>query len=417
MTRGNRRVVVTGLGCISPVGNDVPSTWESLLAGKSGGGPITHFDASACKVHFACEVKGFDPSLYMDRKEVKRSDLYTQYALAAAVQAMRDAGFGEGTGYDPDETGVIIGSGIGGIATFENQLNIQRDLGPSKISPFFIPMYIADIAAGVVSMRFGAKGPNYATVSACSTSGHAIGDAFRTIAYGDADVMIAGGSEAAVTVMSVGGFGNMTALSARNDSPTTASRPFDATRNGFVLGEGAGIVVLEELSHAQARGAKIHGELVGYGATGDAYHLTGQPEGHTGLQRAMRRALRDAGLAPTDVQYVNAHGTSTELNDVNEIRAIKAVFGDHARTLNVSSTKSATGHTLGAAGGLEFIFTTLAIKHGMIPPTINLHSQDPECDLNCTPNTAVKRDISAAISNSAGFGGHNVTLAVRRFTG
>ena len=415
MTKRERRVVVTGLGCVSPVGHDVASTWDALLAGKSGGGPITHFDASACKVHFACEVKGFDASQYMDRKEIKRSDLYTQYALAAAVQAMRDAGFGDGKGYEADRTGVIVGSGIGGIETFERQLNVQRDEGPGRISPFFIPMYIADIAAGVVAMRFQAKGPNYAIVSACSTSGHTIGEAFRTILYGDADVMIAGGSEAAVTVMSVGGFGNMGALSTRNDSPTTASRPFDATRDGFVLGEGAGVVVLEELSHAKARGAKIHGELVGYGATGDAYHLTGQPANHEGLQRAMRRALRDGGLEPSDVHYVNAHGTSTQMNDVNEIRAIKKVFGDHARTMNVSSTKSAIGHTLGTAGGLEFIFTTLAIEHGVAPPTINLNTPDPECDLNCTPNTPQRREISAAISNSSGFGGHNVCLAVRRF--
>jgi 3-oxoacyl-[acyl-carrier-protein] synthase II len=411
-----RRVVVTGLGCVTPVGNDVPATWEALLAGQSGGGPITRFDASACKVRFACEVKGFDPSAYMDRKEIKRSDLFTQYAVAASVQAMRDAGFGDGTGYDQEQTGVIIGSGIGGIRTFEEQLNIQRDSGPGRISPFFVPMYIADIAAGVVSMRFQARGPNFATLSACSTSAHAIGEAFRTIVYGDADVMIAGGSEAAVTVMSIGGFGNMTALSTRNDSPATASRPFDVTRDGFVLGEGAGIVVLEELSHARARGARIYAEVAGYGATGDAYHLTGQPEGHTGLQRSMRKALKDAGMGPADIQYINAHGTSTPLNDVNEIRAIKAVFGEHASAVNISSTKSATGHTLGAAGGIEFLVSVLAMTTGMIPPTINLTQQDPECDLNCTPNVAVKRDVSAVLSNSAGFGGHNVTLALRRYT-
>jgi 3-oxoacyl-[acyl-carrier-protein] synthase II len=361
-------------------------------------------------------VKGFDPQQYMDRKEVKRSDLFTRYAMAASVQAMTDAGFGDGKGYSSESTGVIVGSGIGGINTFEEQLNIQRDQGPGRISPFFVPMYIADIAAGVIAMRFKAKGPNYAIVSACSTGGHAIGDAFRIIAYGDADVMLAGGSEAAVTVMSVGGFGNMGALSTRNDSPSTASRPFDATRDGFVLGEGAGVVVLEELSHAQARGARIYAEVVGYGATADAYHLTGQPEDHEGLQRAMRRALQNAGLQLTDVQYINAHGTSTPLNDPNEIRAIKKVFGDHARTMNVSSTKSATGHTLGAAGGIEFVFTTLALRDGVVPPTINLHSQDPECDLNCTPHTPQKRDITAAMSNSSGFGGHNVSLAIRKFT-
>jgi 3-oxoacyl-[acyl-carrier-protein] synthase II len=410
-----RRVVVTGLGCVTAVGNDVPSTWDALVAGRSGGGPITHFDPAPFKVRFACEVKGFDPSLYMDRKEVKRSDLFTQYAMAASVQAMTDAGLADGTGYDPEQCGVIIGSGIGGINTFEQQLFVYKDQGPGRISPFFVPMFIGDIAAGVVSMRFNAKGPNYGVVSACATSAHAIGEAFRTIVYGDADVMLAGGSEAAVSVMSIGGFANMGALSTRNDSPETASRPFDATRDGFVLGEGAGVVVLESLEHALARGATIHGEIVGYGATGDAYHLTGQPEAHEGLQRAMRRALRDGGLAPTDVQYVNAHGTSTPLNDPNEIAAIKAVFGDHAASLHVSSTKSATGHTLGAAGGLEFIFTTLALREGIIPPTINLTQPDPACDLNCTPLTAVRRPITAAVSNSSGFGGHNVSIAVRRY--
>ena len=413
----SRRVVVTGLGCVTPVGNDVPATWAGLLAGKSGGAPITHFDASRCKAHFACEVKGFDASRYMERKEIKRADLYSQYALAAADQAMRDAGLADHKGYDPERTGVVFGSGIGGIATFERQLDICRDEGPQRISPFFVPMYIADIAAGLIAMRVQAKGPNYATVSACSTSAHAIGDAFRGIMYGDADIMLAGGSEAAITIMSVGGFGNMGALSTRNDAPATASRPFDATRDGFVLGEGAGVVVLEELSHARARGATIYAELAGYGATGDAYHLTGQPDDHEGLQRAMRLALHDAGLAPTDVQYVNAHGTSTPLNDSNEIRAIKTVFGAHASTLNVSSTKSATGHTLGAAGAIEFIFSTLAITHGMIPPTINYQTPDPECDLNCTPNVAVRRDVAVALSNSSGFGGHNVSLAVRRFAG
>jgi 3-oxoacyl-[acyl-carrier-protein] synthase II len=411
----SRRVVVTGLGCVTPVGNDVPATWEGLLAGKSGGGPITGFDASGCHVHFACEVKGFDAAQYMDRKEIKRSDRYSQFAIAAAVQAMRDAGFGDGTGYVHERTGVIFGSGIGGIATFERQLDVCRDEGPRRISPFFIPMYIADIAAGLIAMQFKAKGPNYATVSACSTSAHAIGEAFRGIMYGDADVMLAGGSEAAVTIMSVGGFGNMGALSTRNDSPATASRPFDLTRDGFVLGEGAGVVILEELSHARARGARIYGEVAGYGATGDAYHLTGQPDEHEGLQRAMRRALEDGGMAPSDIQYINAHGTSTPLNDSNEIAAIKRVFGEHATALNVSSTKSATGHTLGAAGALEFIFTTLAITNGMIPPTINLNTPDPLCDLNCTPNTPQQREVTGAMSNSSGFGGHNVSIAVRRF--
>ncbi len=409
-----RRVVVTGLGAITPVGNDVATTWKSLLGGVSGGAPITKFDASTFKVKFACEVKGFDPSLYMDRKEAKRSDLFTQYALAAAVQAMRDAGLEHG-GFVPEDCGVIVGSGIGGLATMEDQHSVLIASGNRRISPFFIPMFIADIAAGVVSMRFGAKGPNFATMSACATSANAIGEAFRTIQYGDADVMIAGGTEAAVLPMSIGGFGNMTALSERNDSPETASRPFDATRDGFVLGEGAGVVVLEELEHAKRRGARIYGEVAGYGATGDAYHLTGQPDAHEGLQRSMRKAMKDAGLAPTDVDYINAHGTSTPLNDPNEIRAIKAVFGEHAYQLSISSTKSATGHMLGAAGGVEFIACALAMRDGMVPPTINYTTPDPECDLDITPNTPRARTVNVAISNSSGFGGHNVTVALRRW--
>jgi 3-oxoacyl-[acyl-carrier-protein] synthase II len=410
-----RRVVVTGLGCVTPVGNDVATTWQALLDGKSGGAPITRFDASQHKVRFACETKGFDPALYMDRKEVKRSDFYTQLAVAASVQAMRDAGL-EAGGYDPLTTGVIVGSGIGGISTFETQHNVLRDSGPNRISAFFVPMFIGDIAAGVVSMRFGAKGPNYATQSACATSAHAIGSGFRAIQYGDADVMIVGGSEAAVSPMAMGGFANMQALSERNDSPETASRPFDATRDGFVLGEGSGVLILEELEHARRRGARIYGEIAGYGATGDAYHLTGQPDNHEGLQRSMKRALEDAGLGQGDVQYVNAHGTSTPMNDSNEIRAIRAVFGVHADKVNVSSTKSSTGHMLGAAGAVEAIISTLTIVHGVIPPTINLTQQDPECDMNCTPLTPVTREVTAAVSNSSGFGGHNASIAVRRLS-
>jgi 3-oxoacyl-[acyl-carrier-protein] synthase II len=410
-----RRVVVTGFGCLTPVGNDVATTWRSLLAGKSGAGPITKFDPSKFPVRFAAEVKGFDPVGFMDRKEAKRADAYTQYAVAAAVQAMQDAGFAEGNGYDPERTGVIIGSGIGGLRSFEEQHDVYKERGPSKISPFFIPMFIADIAAGIVSMRFNAKGPNYATVSACATSAHAIGDAFRTIQYGDADIVLSGGAEATVTPMAIGGFANMKALSERNDSPETASRPFDATRDGFVMGEGSGVVVLEELEHAKKRGARIYAEIVGYGATGDAYHLTAPAPDGEGAQRAMRRAMQDAGLGPTDVQYINAHGTSTPANDLNETKAIKAVFGDEAKRLNVSSTKSATGHMLGAAGAVEFIFSALAVREGKIPPTINYQTPDPDCDLNYTPNHAASRDMTAALSNSFGFGGHNVTLAVRRY--
>jgi len=409
-----RRVVVTGLGAVTPVGNDVATTWQALLAGVSGGGEITKFDASTYSVRFACEVKGFDPLAYMERKEAKRADLYAQYAMAASLQAVADAGITPGS-VVPESMGVIIGSGIGGIRSFEDQHDVYRTLGPGKISPFFIPMFIGDIAAGIVSMRLQAKGPNYATVSACASSAHAIGDAFRIIQYGDADVMIAGGAEAAVTPMSIGGFANMGALSSRNDDPQGASRPFDKDRDGFVMGEGAGVVVLEELEHARRRGARIYGEVVGYRATGDAYHLTGQPEAHEGLQRAMRGALADGGLALTDIDYINAHGTSTPLNDPNESKGIKAVFGDHAHVLSVSSTKSCTGHMLGAAGSVEFIACALAMRDSMIPPTINYHTPDPECDLDYTPNTPRARDVNVALSNSSGFGGHNASIALRRW--
>jgi 3-oxoacyl-[acyl-carrier-protein] synthase II len=410
-----RRVVVTGMGAVTPVGNDVATMWESLLAGRSGAAPITHFDATNFEVRFACEVKNFDPLQYMDRKEAKRADQFTQYAVAAAKQAMVNAGFGDGTGYDPFNTGVIIGSGIGGLKIFEEQHDVYRQRGPSKISPFFIPMFIGDIAAGIVSMQFGAKGPNYATVSACATSAHAIGDAYRTIQYGDADVMITGGAEATVTPMAIGGFSNMKALSERNDSPETASRPFDLTRDGFVMGEGAAVLILEELEHARKRGAKIYSEIVGYGATGDAYHLTAPAPNGEGAQRAMKRALNDANLGPQDIQYINAHGTSTPANDLNETAAIKAVFGEHALKVSVSSTKSATGHMLGAAGAVEAVIGTLAINNGIIPPTINYHTPDPECDLDYTPNKPVNREVNAVISNSFGFGGHNTTLALKRY--
>jgi len=410
-----RRVVVTGMGVITPVGNDVATTWRSLIEGKSGTAPITKFDASNFPVKFAAEVKGFNPLDYMDRKEAKRADQYTQYAVAAARQAMTNADLVERNGMDPDRIGVIIGSGIGGLKSFEEQHDVYRERGVGKISPFFIPMFIADIAAGIVSMMFNAKGPNYATVSACATSAHAIGDAYRTIQYGDADIMITGGAEATVTPMAIGGFANMKALSERNDSPETASRPFDATRDGFVMGEGAGILILEELEHALGRGAKIYAEIVGYGATGDAYHLTAPAPDGEGAQRAMKRALKDAGLEPKDIQYINAHGTSTPANDFNETRAIKAVFGDEAKKVNVSSTKSATGHMLGAAGAVEAVVSAMVVGSGIIPPTINYHHPDPELDLNYTPNTSVKRDVNAVLSNSFGFGGHNTTLAIKRY--
>jgi len=393
----------------------VAATWRAITAGVSGGAPITKFDHSTFPIHFACEVKGFDPLLYLERKEAKRADLFAQYAIAASVQAMTDAGLDDQSRYNPDRTGVIIGSGIGGLKTFEEQHDVYRERGQSKISAFFIPMFISDIAAGLVSMRFNAKGPNYATISACATSAHAIGDAFRTIQYGDADVVITGGSEATVTPMAIGGFANMKALSERNDSPETASRPFDATRDGFVMGEGGGIVILEELEHAKARGANIYAEIVGYGATGDAYHLTAPaPEGE-GAQRAMRRAMEDAKLGPSEIDYINAHGTSTPANDMNETKAIKAVFGEQAKKVNVSSTKSMTGHMLGAGGAVEFIIGALSIRDCIVPPTINYQTPDPELDLNYTPNTAVTRPVRTVLSNSFGFGGHNVTLAVKRF--
>jgi 3-oxoacyl-[acyl-carrier-protein] synthase II len=412
-----RRVVVTGLGAVTPVGNDVATTWQALIEGKSGAGPITRFDASNFAVQFACELKGFDPLQYMERKEARRADPFTQYAVGASTQAMADADLINRTnGYDPDRVGVILGSGIGGLTLFEQQHDVYRERGADKISAFFIPMFISDIAAGIVSMQFNAKGPNYATVSACATSAHAVGEAFRTIQYGDADIMIAGGSEATVTPMAIGGFANMKALSGRNDSPATASRPFDATRDGFVMGEGAAIVILEELEHAKARGAKIYAEITGYGATADAYHLTAPAPDGEGAQRAMLRALRDAGLAPGDVQYINAHGTSTQANDLTETKAIKAVFGDAATEVNISSTKSATGHMLGAAGAVEFVICTLVVQEGIVPPTINYETPDPECDLNYTPNEAVRREVTSALSNSFGFGGHNATLAVTRFT-
>jgi len=409
-----RRVVVTGAGLLSPVGNAVTTTWDALLAGCSGAAPITRFDAREFPVRFAAEVKGFDPLEYMDRKEARRADLYVQFAMAAAMQAVTDAGLGDWTAADPERCAVVVGSGIGGMTTFEEQHTAYREAGPKRVSPFFVPMILTDIAAGMIAMRFGAKGPNYATVSACATGAHAIGAAMRTIQYGDADTAICGGAEAAVTPMGVAGFASMKALSERNDSPRTASRPFDAARDGFVLGEGAGVVVLEELEHARRRGATIYGEVAGFGATADAHHLTAPAPCGAGAQRAMRAALADAGLTPADVQYVNAHGTSTPTGDLTETEAIKAVFGERAADLNVSSTKSSTGHMLGAAGGVELIFCLLAIRDRVIPPTINYETPDPRCDLSYTPNVPVRRDVRAALSNSFGFGGHNAALVVQR---
>jgi 3-oxoacyl-[acyl-carrier-protein] synthase II len=412
----NRRVVITGTGLVTPIGNTVQETWDALLAGKSGGATITHFDPTDHPVKFACEVKGFDPEQYIDRKEAKRTDRFAQLAVAASVQAMREAGLDENLGgMDPERIGVIVGSGIGGINTFEEQHQKLLERGPGRVSPFFVPMFISDIAAGLVSIRYGAKGPNYCTVSACATGAHAIGNALRHIQFGDADMMIAGGAEASVTPTAMAGFANMQALSSRNDSPETASRPFDKTRDGFVLGEGAGILVLEALEHAQARGATILGEVVGYGLTGDAYHITGQPEDHDGLARAMRSAMRQAGATPEDVDYVNAHGTSTPLNDSNETRAIRNVLGARADRIVVGSTKSMTGHLLGAAGAIEGVISTLVCSTGMIPPTINHFERDPECDLDYATDGKREQPVKLALSNSAGFGGHNVSLAISRW--
>jgi 3-oxoacyl-[acyl-carrier-protein] synthase II len=414
-----RRVVVTGLGLVTPIGNDVQSTWDALLAGKSGAAPITLFEATEdFDVRFACEVKDFDPVQYMERKEVRRTDRFAQFALAASQQAMEQAGLAAGfDGLDGDRVGVIIGSGIGGIATFEDQARVMMERGPQRISPFFIPMFISDIASGLVSMRYGARGPNFATVSACASGAHAVGTAFRIVARGEADAMIVGGAEATVTPMTMGGFASMRALSTRNDAPQAASRPFDAERDGFVLGEGAGTMIIESLEHAQARGATILGEIIGYGPTADAHHLTAPaPEG-AGAQLAMRAALEDAGLEPHDVDYINAHGTSTPANDMNETLAAKAVFGDHAYELVMGSTKSMTGHLLGAAGAVEAVVSLLVCQNGVIPPTINFSTPDPECDLNYAHNAKLERPVDVAISNSFGFGGHNVCLALKRWSG
>jgi 3-oxoacyl-[acyl-carrier-protein] synthase II len=406
------RVVVTGLGLVTPVGTDVESTWAALLAGTPGAAPITKFDPARLSVRFACEVKGFDPLQYIDRKEARRYDLFAQFALAAAHQAVTQAGL-EGRFPSPERTGVIIGSGIGGMQTYEENCAAYVLKGPDRVSPFFVPMFIPDIAAGLVSIRYGLKGPNYATVSACASSAHAIGDSFHMIRNGVAEAMVTGGSEAAITGLTVAAFSNMKALSSRNDSPETASRPFDKDRDGFVLGDGGAIVVLESLEHAERRGARILGEVLGYGLSADAFHITSPAEHGEGAQRAMRLCLADGNIAPEDVSYINAHGTSTQQGDVAETEAVKAVFGEQAGKLIFGSTKSMTGHLLGGAGALEFAVALLAARCGVVPPTINQFTPDPECDLDMAPNQKVERAVNVALSNSFGFGGHNVTLAVR----
>jgi 3-oxoacyl-[acyl-carrier-protein] synthase II len=409
-----KRVVVTGLGLVTPLGTDVDSSWSALLAGVPGAAPITKFDPGKLSVRFACEVKGFDPLQYMDRKEARRYDLFAQFALAAAHQAVVQAGL-DGRVPSPERTGVVIGSGIGGMQTYEDNCAAYVTKGPDRVSPFFVPMFIPDIAAGLVSIRYGLKGPNFATVSACASSAHAIGESYNLIRQGMADAMVTGGAEAAITGLTVAAFSNMKALSSRNDSPETASRPFDRGRDGFVLGDGGAVVVLESLEHARTRGARILGEVLGYGATSDAYHITSPAENGEGAQRAMRACIADGHIDVKDVGYINAHGTSTQQGDVAETEAVKAVFGEQARHLVFGSTKSMTGHLLGAAGALEFAVSLLASTCGVIPPTINQFDRDLDCDLDCAPNRKVEREVKVALSNSFGFGGHNVTLAVRRW--
>ncbi|MFV0340875.1 MAG: beta-ketoacyl-ACP synthase II [Parachlamydiaceae bacterium] len=415
-----KRVVVTGLGSVTPIGNDVDTTWKNAIEGVSGAGPITHFDASKFKTQFACEVKNFDPSVHLDRKEIRKCDRYTLLAIASSEEAIADSKLDFET-VNRDRVGVIFSAGIGGIKTFEEEVAYyftHQEMGP-KFNPFFIPKMISDIAAGHISIRHGLRGPNYGTVSACASSTHSAISAFDHIRLGKADVIVVGGAEAAITESGVGGFNAMTALSTRNDSPQTASRPFSATRDGFVIGEGAACLIFEELEHALARGAKIYAEVIGGGMSADAYHLTAShPEG-LGAKLVMRNALKDAHIDPKDLDYINVHGTSTPVGDPSEIKAIKEVFGEHAYNLNISSTKSMTGHLLGAAGALETMFCVLAVQNDIVPPTINFTEgdEDPEIDykLNLTFNKAQKRTINTALSNTFGFGGHNACVIVTKF--
>lgn len=415
-----KRVVVTGLGAITPIGNNVQDYWDGLVNGRSGAGPITHFDASLFKTQFACEVKGFNVAEYIDRKEARKMDLYAQYAVAVAKQAVSDAGL-DGEAIDKNRVGVVFGAGIGGIRTFEEEIGyyaMNKQNGP-KFNPFFIPKMISDIAAGQISILYGFHGPNYATTSACATSSNAIADAFNLIRLGKANAIVTGGAEAAITEGGVGGFSAMHAISTRNDSPETASRPFSASRDGFVMGEGAGCLVLEELEHAKARGAKIYAEVAGVGMSADAYHLTAtHPEG-LGAKLVMLNALEDAEMKPEEVDYINVHGTSTPVGDISEAKAIQEVFGEHAYKLNISSTKSITGHLLGAAGAIEAIASIMAIQHGMIPPTINHEEGDNDekidYNMNFTFNKAQKREVNVALSNTFGFGGHNACLIFKKF--
>ena len=410
----NHRVVITGVGAVTPVGNTAEEFWTSLIQGRSGIGPITRFDTTGFPTRIAGELKGFDALKYVDKKDDRKLDPYLKYAIACAQMAVDDAGL-KVDQVDATRFGVLVGSGIGGITTLLESHNVLNAKGPDRVSPFFIPMLIINMAPGLISMRFGAKGPNSSVVTACATGNHAIGDAMRIIQRGDADVMIAGGAEAIIIPLTIAGFCQMKAMSTRNDAPTRASRPFDADRDGFVCGEGGGLVVLEALPHAVRRGARIYAEVAGYGMTGDAHHMTApDPEGD-GAARAMAAALRDGGVDPAAVGYINAHGTSTPYNDKFESVAIKRVFGEHARKLAVSSTKSMTGHLLGAAGGVEAIATALALYHGILPPTINYETPDPECDLDYIPNQARKQDVEVALTNAFGFGGTNATLALTKY--
>jgi len=410
-----RRVAITGLGLVTPLGNTVQSTWEGLIAGRSGAGPITRFDPVQSPVKFACEVKGFDPAQYLDKKEIRRYDRFTQFAIGAGEQAVTDACLASNWDkVDLKRVGVIIGTGTGGLQTFEDNCRALFEKGPSRVSPFFVPMYMPNVAAALLSMRYGVKGPNYCTVSACASSAHSVADAVALIRNDDADIMLAGGAEAAITPLAVASFANMKALSERNDDPATASRPFDKDRDGFVMGDGAAVLILEEWEHARRRGAKIYAEVAGYGMTADAYHITAPAPDGSGAQEAMRLAMQDGDIRPEQVGYINAHGTSTPHGDAAETAAVKAVFGAQARKLIFGSTKSMTGHMLGAAGAVEAAVCALVVQTGVVPPTINQFTPDSACDLDSAPNKAVKRAVEIALSNSFGFGGHNATLAVRR---
>ncbi|MXS84766.1 beta-ketoacyl-[acyl-carrier-protein] synthase II [Nitrosomonas sp. HPC101] len=409
-----RKIVITGLGIVSPIGNTVPAAWESVIAGKSGITQITRFDISDFSSKIAGEVKGFEITEYLSAKEARRMDIFIQYGMAAAIQAVRDAGINDVTGLDAERIGVNIGSGIGGLSMIEHTDAAYHAGGPRKISPFFIPSTIINMVAGNLSIMFGYKGPNLAIVTACTTATHCIGSSARMIEHGDADIMVCGGAESSITPLAVGGFAAARALSSNNANPAAASRPWDLERDGFVLGEGAGILVLEEMEHAKKRGAKIYAELAGFGMSADAYHMTAPCEDGEGAARCMKNALSDAQLNLEDIHYINAHGTSTPLGDIAETVAVKRCFGEHAGRLAISSTKSMTGHLLGAAGGVEAIFSTLAVYHQIAPPTINLDAPDPECDLDYVPNNAREIKIDAALSNSFGFGGTNGTLVFRR---